>query len=132
LNNSLQRVNPRDTWFAKHSLPGPPVVSPFIASAMNVDYSEEESIEDDWEDVGLIADAAGEIAEEAQQCLSQSGGLQNAYYNTINSIKLFGLSAFIKTASIEEQSGAISEMSDVIAQTLVRIDLRYTEHFRGS
>jgi hypothetical protein len=98
---------------------------------MSVDYFEEEWVEDNWEDDDLIADAAGEIAEAAQQCISQPGGFHKAFHNTFNSIKLFGFSAFIKTASIEEQSGAMSEMKDVIAQTLVRIDLGYTEYFRG-
>jgi hypothetical protein len=97
---------------------------------MSVDYLEEEWVEDNWED-DLIADAAGDIAEAAQQCIPQPGGLHNAFHNAFNSIKLFGFSAFIKTASIEERSGAMSEMRDVIAQTLVRIDLRYTEYFRG-
>jgi len=98
---------------------------------MSVDFFEEDWVGDNWEDDDLFADAAGEIAEAAQQCISQPGRLHEAFRNTFNSIKLFGFSAFIKTASVEEQSEAISEMKDVIAQTLVRIDLRYTEYFRG-
>ena len=101
------------------------VVSFCFALAMNIDYIEEEWVEDDWDDDEAFADAAGEIAEAAQQCIAQPGGLNKAFQNIMNSAKLFGFSAFIKVASIEEQSGAMSKMKDVIAQTLVRIDLRH-------
>jgi hypothetical protein len=118
-------------WGRRGSLPVTPVVFLCFASAMSVDYFEEDWVKDNWEDDDLIANAAGEIAEAAQQCISQPGGFRKAFHDTISSVKLFGFSAFIKTASIKEQSGAISEMKDVIAQTLVRISLIYTEYFRG-
>jgi hypothetical protein len=95
---------------------------------MSVDDFEEEWVEDGEYD-NLIGDAAGEIAEVAQQCISQPRGLHKALHNTFNSIKLFEFSAFIKTANIEEQSAAMSGVGGVISQTLVRINLRYTEYF---
>ncbi|KAF2496437.1 subtilisin-like protein [Lophium mytilinum] len=86
---------------------------------MSGNYLEDDLAEEDWDYDFLIADAAGEIAEEAQQCNnSEPGGLLRAFRNTINSVKLFELSTFIKTASIEEQSGAVSTTRDVFAQTL--------------
>ena len=54
---------------------------------MSVDFCEEDWIEDDWEDDGFLDGAAGEIAEAAQQCISQPDRLYEAFRNTVNSIK---------------------------------------------
>lgn len=100
---------------------------------MSVKHSNEESLDewrdleddwdDDWDDINTnpIADAAVSSAEAAQDCLSQPDGLQNAFYNTLNSVRLFALSTGMKSTATEKQSEALSGMRGAIAQTLVSI-----------
>ncbi|OQU98196.1 Fungal specific transcription factor domain-containing protein [Cladophialophora immunda] len=85
---------------------------------MSDDSSEGEWVDVDGEYDELIATTAGEIAEVGQQCIPQPGGLRKAFLLIGNSTNLFNLSTFIKAATVEEQSEAISEMKHVVAETL--------------
>lgn len=80
----------------------------------------------DSDDDECFASAAGQLGKKAQQLSSQHSGLPNAFYNALNSVQIFLLSANIKTASPKRLADAMPQVKRVIAKRLVRIDLRYT------
>ena len=85
-----------------------------------------EYFDDDWCDdldfEEIVADAAGEIGEAAQQSITQPGGLYQSLYNVVYSSNLYRLSAAIRIASVEQRPRAISKTRSLVSQTLVRID----------